>query len=643
MKSKLLILIILIVSNLTISGQSKTIINFPLLNQSSDLEDYPNDCGEWALASILTYWNNRDYFPYTKFDKFYGRDVISSSSNDRDAIADFAVELQGPLVYLANPVNGSLGTEPFTMRNGILQFCNSSTYGNNYDFEVNTYFDVNIFNNHALWDLIKYEIDNDRPVLFLVMGFITKRRPTDTEWSTDYMWHYMPIFGYDENIDGRRVLIASSLSAYDETYYLDIESSVNLYTNTLPDIWTINPRKNRNEIPIIKSLEIASYNNRIRGNAYLNTEVESACKVSYVEYEVNYTGSNWEPIGHGTDEEIDFDLVYDSRVIEYAEEVQFRARAKDYFGNYSDWFNSQAIYTINNIKPTLSGGMISNQSPLSGESITFDVIYTDSRNYSPSEVKVIIDGSAQTLVKDMADNTYSDGVHYTYTTSFNSAKVYNYSFTANDNNGITLTPYPETGTLSFVVSENPAGWDLRVTGLSANPTYMLSGQGVAFTGTIHNNSNSPDKIYTNVAYKFELFSPAGVLIDDESGTVTTLSQGSSVNVIKTLYTQNTFGNYTCILTIFPLKDAVLNNNSMSKTVIVGSDGPSHEFYISSANAYVDMMAQPSYTYKYPSTTPNNNYKLTYINNSKITIQQDSNTPRDILYQATREYNSNTVV
>ena len=69
-------------------------------------------------------------------------------------------------------------------------------------------------------------------------------------------------------------------------------------------------------------------------------------------------------------------------------------------------------------------------------------------------------------------SNFSDGVKYSYITSFSKIGTVNYKFEALSYDGIKVNPYPENATLSLQVYKNPAGWDLRVTDLSATPGYM---------------------------------------------------------------------------------------------------------------------------------------------------------------------------
>ena len=231
--------------------------------------------------------------------------------------------------------------------------------------------------------------------------------------------------------------------------------------------------------------------------------------------------------------------------------------------------------------PLIHQGIINPRFGNTADDYEFEVTYTDKNPDAlpPSEVRVYIDGTGYAMTKDPVDDDFSDGVEYTYSSTFDIPKIYQYSFGANANDGTALTPYPENGTLNFVVGDNPEGWDIRVTDMNSSPSRMEDGQTVSFTATVHNNSNTYDKIYSNVYYEFELFNPSGSLINESSGTISSLNQGSSINVSGTLNTQNTEGAYSCIFTIYPSLDTDGSNNTMNEIVIVGNTEPTHQYII----------------------------------------------------------------
>ncbi len=332
-------------------AQSNEIDDFPLLSQHNIYEDYPNDCGEWAVASILSYWNVNGYYPFTEFDRFLGEGIDPNVPASRELLAELAIRLQHPLGYLSAGGNGSFGTDPFQMKQGIIDFCNSQGYGNEYDFIVDAYNDPSVFNNDYIWNRITTEIDNGRPVLFLVAGTITAKSDY-SGWESVYMWHYMPVYGYNENFEGHRTLIAASLGNWNRIIYLDIESLSNTI-GAFPDIWTILPQKNTSESPVAE-LFVELGTTAQPEDISLYSAVRSASVIDQVEYEIDLYGNGWEMAGQGTDINTLYEVIYDATGIAYAEKTWFRARALDYFGNYSEWSYADSFYTINNSLPSVN-------------------------------------------------------------------------------------------------------------------------------------------------------------------------------------------------------------------------------------------------------------------------------------------------
>ncbi|MBN2275698.1 MAG: hypothetical protein JXK95_15320, partial [Bacteroidales bacterium] len=631
-------IIIVIFAFPLVKSQVNVIQDFPFFTQSNkSYESNKNDCGEWAVASIFAYWNNHAFGSYYEFDRFLGEDF--SPDFNYSEITELSIELQEPLDYSPN---GTWGTAPFKMKEGIQNYCNDQAYGNNYNFVINEIFDGSS-DSHILWDAIKFEIDQGRPVLFLITGGVEYKAYKEStgewfnfnEWKFIDLYHYMPIVGYNSDFygEGRKVIIASSLSGENHTdkikYYIDIESIVPILFN--PAIWTIIPQKN-NEKPSCQCGVLGGTTNLSGSINLITFNIESEVLLQNAEYQINVDGLGWSNAGYSYNINDDLEFTYNTSHINFSNNVQFRSRLKTVLNNYSDWTYS-SIYTIDNSSQIITNGIISNRFPVSGESVVFRVDYINTINTPPSEVRVFINGTGYTMTKDPSDNDFSDGVEYTYTTTFSTAKIYQYSFGANANDGTELEPYPEDGsTLNFVVNENPAGWDLRVTNLSSSPTYMISGQGVTFTGTIHNNSNSPDKTYTNIFYKFELFNPSGSLIDEESGTLSSLSQGASSNVSRTLYTQSTTGNYNCVFSVYPSKDANTSNNSASNTVIVGTTEPTHQYLISESDKEQFLYVGDSY----------NGYTLMGIGSNYANVRYNGTTHK-VYYQDFKEIESSTRV
>ena len=143
---------------------------------------------------------------------------------------------------------------------------------------------------------------------------------------------------------------------------------------------------------------------------------------------------------------------------------------------------------------------------------------------------------------------------------------------------------------AFNVTQNVEGWDARAINVSANK-YSFSGSTTLIGyGTAHNNS-SPGNTYYNLPIKFEVFNPNGVLIHEESGTISNLSSGQSIdyqtnNII--ISSSDPDGNYQIRFTVFPQLDSNPANNSGSVYVYKGPSGSIDQYHIESNYALMTM-------------------------------------------------------
>ncbi|MEK6781743.1 MAG: IPT/TIG domain-containing protein, partial [Bacteroidota bacterium] len=309
---------------------------------------------------------------------------------------------------------------------------------------------------------------------------------------------------------------------------------------------------------------------------------------------------------------------------------------------YFIWVNGNANsisykyeYTLSTSIKYLSSSTISPVSASSIDPITFKINYTSKPSEAPDNVKVYVDGIAYTMSTTSAN--WANGASYSLTNTFN-AGIHNYYFEASANSSVTGLRYPATGTLSFNVSQSVAGWDISATSLNASPTFMLTGQAVIVTATVYNGSNTDDKIYYNVPYKFELFNPSGTLISSPSGTIASLSRSVSTSISTTVNTQNTYGNYTCIFTLLPDKDSNTQNNTLSNILIVGQNGSARQYSITASESFVELSNSiTSHTFN------GNTYTLTNVATNNISVRQNTGTIQQINKYDFREYNSQTSV
>jgi uncharacterized protein (TIGR02145 family) len=313
---------------------------------------------------------------------------------------------------------------------------------------------------------------------------------------------------------------------------------------------------------------------------------------------------------------------------------------------FADADNTVAEYNENNnitphpitiipLPAFIANGQVTPPQGNTSTNFVFSVYYCDPNNQAPQYVKVIGSGWSPNMSGDGTD--YSSGVMFsTVNMIFPVHGTYTYYFEAKTALG-QIIRWPSASDLTLNVAQYAEGWDLRVTYLTVSPSYLINGGNVTATATVHNNSNSPDKIYTNVPYKFEMISPSGDVIDQETGIISSLEQLSSVNITKTLTTGTTEGQYNITFQVSPIVDEIAENNSMTKPVIVGEAGPSHEFYINSDFHNVEMPEGTIVDFN------EHSYEMLQHLSEKVIIRQDENPQRDIFSRQTREYNSNVDV
>lgn len=292
-------------------------------------------------------------------------------------------------------------------------------------------------------------------------------------------------------------------------------------------------------------------------------------------------------------------------------------------------------------KPTLEAGTVIPATGNTDDIFEFQVTYKSPQNMAPDGGVVIlnIDGSNYNM-QSTASN-WQDGVKFTKTLNDLQKGEHYYYFTASSD-GVNLR-FPETGNMPTLrVSESAIGWDLEITDLNLSSNYLMPGENFTATAKVHNNSNSPDKVFTNVLCRYEFFDQSGNLIDEKSANIDRLEQLQSKNVIGnfTIPSNAQNENYRLNFTISPDLDQNSNNNTASKIIIVGSDGPSYQFFITDNNEWIQMDENnPSHHFE------ESEYTITTINtnNDYIYIKQDSWNPKKINLYDFRFYNSGNIV
>jgi hypothetical protein len=282
---------------------------------------------------------------------------------------------------------------------------------------------------------------------------------------------------------------------------------------------------------------------------------------------------------------------------------------------------------------SLNNGNVTPTSGTTDDIFEFSVTYTDQSNNAPNDVRIYFSNSDYPM--NANGSNFDQGVEYTKSFTFTAAGSVNYYFEAETSTGEILR-YPENGFLSLNIGESSVGWEVWVSEVDASPNYLINGGNVGITAKVHNNSNSSDKVYTNLDYEFTLFSPVGNLLDSYSGSINQINQLQTVNVNTDFSIPSQPGSYTINFYIYPEKDSNFGNNSGSDVVIVGQDGPSHQFYISSDDAWLMMGDTP---YQQCHLFNGNEYCVTHIQSDYIRISQDEGFPNKIYRNEFREYNS----
>ncbi len=152
--------------------------------------------------------------------------------------------------------------------------------------------------------------------------------------------------------------------------------------------------------------------------------------------------------------------------------------------------------TAANNAPVLSSGQVTPSSGASGSTFTYSVTYADADNNAPLYVRVTIDGTNYDMSKqNAADNVYTDGCNYVYSTnSLSIGSSHTYKFTASD--GALSCSLPSSGTYSGPIVTNSAP---TLSSGNVTPTSALSGSTFRFMVTYTDaNNNAPSYIKVKI-------------------------------------------------------------------------------------------------------------------------------------------------
>ncbi len=242
----------------------------------------------------------------------------------------------------------------------------------------------------------------------------------------------------------------------------------------------------------------------------------------------------------------------------------------------------------------LYGGKVNLPQCKTGQKIFFSVYYKDPSNLPPQSVKLCFSDHNETMTSNTT--TWSNGVQFNKSLSFNSPGTYTYYFKAVTKHGKTIT-FPEKGTLSIKVVQNAQGWDARVTHFEASETSLPRGGLLVLKGSVLNNSST--NTYKNLKYRFTIYKPNGTIYDQQDGILTELTPQYQKVVSKSFHIPSSpQGTYRAEFTILPDLDENYSDNTKSLTVYVGNTGTKAGYYFSSASYNQWLQTKSSYTFSH---------------------------------------------
>jgi len=134
---------------------------------------------------------------------------------------------------------------------------------------------------------------------------------------------------------------------------------------------------------------------------------------------------------------------------------------------------------IVNAPPSLNLGSVFPSSGAVGTTFTYEVTYADTNGDAPSYVRVIIDGSAQTM--SYVSGTYTSGAIYRYTTSSLTRGSHTYYFETSDGTNTIRLPTSGTSTGPYV-----GAMPTTIT-ISPSSLSIFSGENITLIATLTSN------------------------------------------------------------------------------------------------------------------------------------------------------------
>jgi len=262
----------------------------------------------------------------------------------------------------------------------------------------------------------------------------------------------------------------------------------------------------------------------------------------------------------------------------YYLKISSRANSESWKNPYTFFLQYQNEYET----PYLSDG---HATPIFGNTATnfeFKVKYFDENpnTNGPNEVQVIIDGVAYSMEKDGNDDTFNNGVEYTYSSTFDEVKTYYYSYNAIESSYPDIKPFPQDeSSLNFYVQESSEGWEAEIE--PANTTYSPAAISPGTNITVNVGvRNSGENAYASIPLRVELRDPDGELVDfSEINEVVNLTPNNSGIYTTSLYlpSGSSNGSFSIHSFIMPALDTDGSNNSHSNYFNIGENLSNEQF------------------------------------------------------------------
>jgi len=275
-------------------------------------------------------------------------------------------------------------------------------------------------------------------------------------------------------------------------------------------------------------------------------------------------------------------------------------------GEKSANLSANGTGSTNSINSTISGeciqppsvylynGYVTPSSGFTGETYSFKVSYKNTNGIPPDANSVKIHITDTFFEMNAGGSTWTSGVEFSKNLTVNGAGNHEYYFTGSVG-GVSLR-YPSSGFLNLSVTQNAVGWDAAVTEVTASKYQFSGSSSITAYGKIKNQSNSPDKVYTNLAYTFKVFDPNGTQIHEASGTIDQLTQLQVVTKSTTFTVSSSAPNgmYQVVVTISPALDSNPQNNTGIVSLYKGEVSTIEQYGVLNSNAYVQFLKPPNY-------------------------------------------------